>query len=36
VTDIYSGDNSPYNALPDDEETLNKLKLLDEETTHKS
>jgi hypothetical protein len=35
VTDIYSGDNSPYNALPDDEETVQKLKELDEKTTHK-
>lgn len=35
VTDIYSGDNSPYNALPDDAETVSKLQELDKNTTHK-
>ena len=35
VTDIYSGDNTPYNLLPDDEwERKQKLAELDKKTTH--
>jgi hypothetical protein len=35
VTDIYSGDNSPYNSIPDDDETISKLEDLDKKTTQK-
>jgi hypothetical protein len=33
VTDIYSGDNSPYGAAPDDAHVVEALKSLDEKTT---
>lgn len=33
-TDIYSGDQRPYNIKPDDEWTREQLKKLDKNTTH--
>ena len=33
VTDVYSGDNSPYDAAPDSPEVQQSLKNLDESTT---
>jgi len=34
VTDIYSGDNSPYGALDENEVVIEQLKELDKNTTH--